>query len=111
MPERMSNFAPLIGKRDIMEPQDPIIPSPTPHDSAPALSQTDQPLLPADEYEASTGEPLALTLDLDTWRPGADLVEMYARLEQEVIDAVGKERDYIRRIRQEVFPRLRHRPE
>lgn len=94
-----------------MEPRDRVAPGPPPTDTAPALSPTDQPALPADEYEASTGEPLKITLNLDTWHPGTDLIEMYARLEQEVAEAVDKEREHTRRIRAEIFPLLRRRPE
>lgn len=64
----------------------------------------------SDEYEEAHGEKLAHTLDLDTWRPGTDLDEVYARLEREVAEAVQQEGDYQQRVRDQVFPRLRTRP-
>jgi hypothetical protein len=65
-----------------------------------------QPALTGDEYAAAHGEALSQTLDLDTWWPGADLVEMYARLETEVAEAVRQENDYQRQVRQTIFPLL-----
>ena len=61
----------------------------------------DQPALTSNEYEAAHGEKLSETLDLDTWRPGADLVKMYERLEQEIAEAVRQEGIYTKRIRAE----------
>ena len=69
----------------------------------------DQPALTSNEYEAAHGEKLSETLDLDTWRPGADLVEMYERLEREIAEAVRQEGIYTKRIRAEIFPRLKDR--
>jgi len=69
------------------------------------------PALRADEYEAAHGEKLTRTLDLDTWRPGADIIEMYARLEREVHEAVEKENIYQQQIREKIFPMLRTRPD
>ncbi len=60
----------------------------------------------ADAFTASFGEPLASTLDLDSWRPGVDLVQEYARVEREVTDAVRYETAAQRRVRDVVFPRL-----
>jgi hypothetical protein len=68
-----------------------------------------QPALTGDEYAAAHGEVLSQTLDLDTWWPGADLVEMYARLETEVAEAVRQENEYQKQVRQTVFPLLRTR--
>lgn len=65
--------------------------------------------LSADDYEVAHGEKLSDTLNLDTWRPGADLGEMYARLEREVAEAVGKESEYQQQIRKKIFPLLRSR--
>src|SRR2546429_6941445 len=65
--------------------------------------------LSANEFEAAHGERLSQALDLDTWTPGADLAAMYARLEQEVAEAVRKETEYQKLIRTKVFPLLRTR--
>lgn len=69
----------------------------------------ERPALNTEDYEAAHGEKLSQTLDLDTWKPGANLVEMYARLEQEVAEAVRKESEYQREIRAKIFPLLRSR--
>ncbi len=61
------------------------------------------------EYEVSFRESLSTTLDLDTWHPGVDLGEMYARLENEVAEAVRKENIYQQEIRKKIFPYLRTR--
>ena len=66
-------------------------------------------LLTTDDFEAAHGEKLIQTLDLNTWLPGTDLLEMYARLEQEVGEAVQKESEYQREIRRKIFPMLRTR--
>lgn len=73
-------------------------------------ADTSTPPIHGDEYQAAYGEKLSETLDLDTWRPGADLLEMYTRLEREVAEAVRKEDEYQREIRRRIFPMLRDRP-
>ena len=80
-----------------------------PMDVPPERASGDQPALAGDEYEVAHGERLSETLDLNTWHLGADLVEMYARLEREIADAVRQESELQQRIRQEIFPRLRGR--
>lgn len=83
-----------------------------PPDDLPAAELTgDQSPLLEDEYEAAHGETLSHTLDLDTWHPGADLMQMYARLQREIAEAVEQEKGYQERIRREIFPRLRTRPD
>ncbi len=66
--------------------------------------------LTASDYELAHGEKLATTLDLDTWRPGTDLVQMYERLASEIQEAVRQETVMQHQIRQEIFPRLKTRP-
>ena len=78
-------------------------------DEMPENLSEDQPALTSNEYEVAHGEKLSETLDLDTWRPGADLVEMYERLEREIAEAVRQEGGYAKRIRAEIFPRLKGR--
>ena len=67
----------------------------------------DMPVMSGQEYEIATGEPLAQTLDLNTWHPGADLAEMYERLRQEVADAVKQETIIQEQIRDKIFPMLK----
>lgn len=62
------------------------------------------------DFEAAYGEPFAKTLDLDTWMLGEDLVAAFGRIEQEVADALAKEDDYRKTIRDIVFSRLRNAP-
>lgn len=63
-----------------------------------------------DDFQAAFGESLDRTLDLDTWRPGADLVAMYERLEQEIASAVEQEDRIRERVRAELFPYVFKRP-
>ena len=43
------------------------------------------------EFQESYGESFANTLDLNTWTPGEDLLAAYARLDQEVGEALARE--------------------
>jgi hypothetical protein len=74
------------------------------------LEASEPPALTATDYELAHGEKLAATLDLDTWRPGADLVQMYERLASEIQEAVRQETLMQQQIRREIFPRLKTRP-
>lgn len=58
------------------------------------------------EFEASFGEPLSRTLDLDTWQPGDRLNDLYAKLEQEVRTAAEQGRRTRAFIRDVIFRRL-----
>lgn len=62
------------------------------------------------EFAESFGESLDQTLDLDTWTPGEELSTLYSRLEQEVAEAVTRETEMRKAIREQVFPRLKRRP-
>lgn len=73
------------------------------------ITPQDNKALGTDDYELATGERLSKTLDLNTWHPGVDLGEMYARIEREVSDAVRKENIYQKEIREKIFPYLRTR--
>lgn len=64
----------------------------------------------SDVFQQHYGEPLAKTLDLDTWKPGEDLSELYGRLETEVREALVKEKQLRERVREIVFPLLSTRP-
>lgn len=73
----------------------------------PDVSAPQEPIeISADEYQAGFGEPLAKTLDLETWTTGEDLAAVYGRIEAEVREAVAQE-DHVRaEIRKRVFPLL-----
>src|SRR5260370_13061643 len=63
------------------------------------------------ECESACGESLRSTLDLDTWQPGENLANLYGRLEQEISEAVKQEKRIRERVREDIFPLLRTRPE
>lgn len=73
------------------------------------VTSTDAPALSTDEYAAAHNERLAETLDLDTWLPGADLVQMQERIRSEIAAALDMERETEKNVRQHVFPALRQR--
>ena len=81
----------------------PAIPTPT----ATALVKS-----PVDfvEFEDTFREGFSETLDLNTWAQGEDLWAAYARLEQEVADALAREDDYRKQIREMVFSQLNDLP-
>lgn len=85
-----------------------MLPIPSSEQALPGMEEP-TPALTGDEFLESHGERLSQTLDLDTWHPGADLLEMYQRLASEVEIAVREEHDYIKTIRQRVFPKLSSR--
>jgi hypothetical protein len=60
----------------------------------------------SDEFEAAYYEQFSQTLDLDTWTQGEDLWATYARLEQEVAEALEREDVYRKQIRELVFSQL-----
>ena len=60
----------------------------------------------AGDYQAGMGEPLARTLDLDTWTTGEDLATIYERITAEVQDAIAQEDQARAEIRRRVFPLL-----
>ncbi|MFY9822775.1 MAG: hypothetical protein WAM82_15440 [Thermoanaerobaculia bacterium] len=68
-----------------------------------------EPAFTGDEYAAVHDERLSETLDLDTWRPGSDLVEMQERVRQEITEALEQEKNTQRYIREQIFPALRER--
>jgi hypothetical protein len=57
-------------------------------------------------FKECFGEELTETLNLDTWRPGVDLVREYARIEVEIAQAIEFESEHAERVREYVFPRL-----
>jgi len=63
------------------------------------------------EFESAYGEPLTNTLDLDTWQPGENLAALYGRLEEEIHEAVKQEKRIRERVRENIFPLLRTRPD
>ena len=81
-----------------------------------AAGATAQPglLSPPDEIGAadfvtSYGESLERTLDLDTWERGENLDCMFARLDQEISEALAREDELYKQIRDVVFPQITQR--
>lgn len=70
----------------------------------------EQPDVSAGQFEAAFGESLERTLDVRTWRPGADLGLVYDRLVAQVAEAVRQEERVRDPFRREVFPRIIQRP-
>lgn len=66
-------------------------------------------VIEADEFEASYGEPIEDTLDLDTWRAGEDLAGVFERLDQEVGEALEKEDELHKQVRRVLFPQIAKR--
>jgi hypothetical protein len=86
----------------VAEEQDVSVPGVAPDDEPPPVDD--------DEFEKAFGESLAEALDVDTWELGQNLLELYARMEREVEEAVQQEGELRERIREVVFPRLSRRP-
>jgi hypothetical protein len=76
------------------------------------------PLIPPDEvsaedFEASYGEALKRTLDLETWERGENLDRLFERLDREISEALVREDEIYKQIRDVVFPQItqrRHAP-
>ena len=73
---------------------------------APLPGESGDPLVEGDEYSAAYGEPLAHTLNLDSWEAGVDLADLYRRLEAEIAPAIEQERRIQDTVRRELFPLL-----
>ncbi len=68
------------------------------------------PTLTPEAFRAGFGEELNRTLDLATWRDEPDFAAELARIETQVLEAVGLETGVQERIRHEVFPLIAHAP-
>jgi hypothetical protein len=67
----------------------------------------------AQDFEASYGEALKRTLDLETWERGENLERMFERLDREINEALVREDEIYKQIRDVVFPQIaqrRHAP-
>jgi hypothetical protein len=63
------------------------------------------------DFVNSYGESLADALNLDTWERGANLPDLFTRLEQEISQAIEQEDGLRTRLRQVVFPQIVARPQ
>lgn len=61
-------------------------------------------------YASAYGEPLSVTLNIDSWQTGGDLEGLYQRLEAEIEGAVQFENAQRETIRREVLKQIRTRP-
>lgn len=74
---------------------------------APALDDAEVDALVGDqEYQASFGENLERTLDVDTWATGLDWEGAVARLKTEIRSAVEREEALRRLVRDELLPKI-----
>jgi hypothetical protein len=64
----------------------------------------------AEDFEASYGESLERTLNLETWERGENLDRMFERLDQEISEALEREDALYKQIRKVVFPQITSRP-
>ena len=62
-----------------------------------------------DTFSRLFGESLDSLLDTESWTPGADLANTYARMEREVSLAVDRERRIASTVRADLFPRIEAR--
>jgi hypothetical protein len=58
------------------------------------------------EFLETFGEPMARSLDLETWTPGEDLAELYGQLEEQVQAATAEEEPARANIRANILPRI-----
>lgn len=63
-----------------------------------------------EDFAAGYGEPLAHTLNLDTWERGENLDRLFARLDREIHEALEQEDDLCRQIQGLIFPEIAKRP-
>lgn len=61
-------------------------------------------------FLSSYGESIAQVLSLDTWRAGEDLASVFGRLDNEISEAIRREGDLSKRVRQVIFPEIISRP-
>lgn len=61
------------------------------------------------EFQDAFGEKLSQTLDLNTWDAGAQLAEVFDRLDKEVSDALEREDRIRKAVREVVFPTITSR--
>jgi hypothetical protein len=61
------------------------------------------------EFQDAFGEKLSQTLDLDTWDASGQLAEVFDRLDQEVADALEREDQIRKAVREVVFPTITSR--
>lgn len=62
------------------------------------------------DFEAAYGERFTDTLDLNTWTLGEDVAAAFGRVEKEVAEALVKEDEYRKRVREIIFPQLSTAP-
>lgn len=97
------------------QPQHPVEPQPLfEGESLPAGDQPGElappPEIDSHEFEVSFGEPLDRTLDLETWDDGKDLNAIFAKLDEEVSQALTQEDELRKQVRKVLFPMIASRP-
>lgn len=79
-----------------------------PVDGPPPVARRPEEAVSTAAFAKAFGEPLTDVLNVAGWRPGVDLVREFDRIEREVREAAAFEDVQQRRIREHVFPRLKH---
>src|SRR5579871_1023747 len=97
------------------QPQQPVESQPLfEGESPPAGDQPGElappPEIDSHEFEVSFGETLDRTLDLETWDDGKDLNAIFAKLDEEVSQALTQEDELRKQVRKVLFPMIANRP-
>jgi hypothetical protein len=72
-----------------------------------ALDKRDEKPLSIDDFKKAYGEDFSNTIDLDTWRIGENLAELYPLIESELIKAKKDEEKNHKIFRETIFPRIK----
>ena len=79
-----------------------------PVDEPPPTTRRPEEAVSTAAFAKAFGEPLTEVLNVADWRPGVDLVREFGRIEREFREAAAFQDVLQKRIREHVFPRLRH---
>lgn len=79
-----------------------------PVDEPPPTTRRPEEAVSTAAFAQAFGEPLTEVLNVGQWQPGVDLIQEFGRIEREVREAAAFEDVQQKRIRDHVFPRLKH---
>jgi hypothetical protein len=63
-----------------------------------------------EDFVESYDEPLGRTLNLETWERGVNLDHMFARLDEEIGEALTREAELYKQIQEVIFPQISKQP-
>jgi len=112
---RIKTATPGTVDSPVAQPQYPVEPQPQFSGEPPPSSDqpgelVPPPMIDSEEFEVSFGEPLDRTLDIETWNDGQDLNAVFARLDEEVSQALKQEDELRKQVRKVLFPMIALRP-